>query len=140
MVKKEKWQKEIKKKRNYDITHKVMRVQAGDYAMLMELSRSAGIPIAEALHTLIINLTIQEGILRRKTANTDISKALDFLNGKLKIDHELLPPDDWLYYLDLLFDLILRNQPVSKAMRRAFLFGAAWSKYSTEFPSEKGES
>lgn len=43
-----------KKKRNYDITHKVMRVLAGDYALLMEISRRAGIPMAEALHKLII--------------------------------------------------------------------------------------
>ena len=39
-----------KKKRNYDITHKVMRVRSGDYAFLAEVSRKAGIPMAEALH------------------------------------------------------------------------------------------
>jgi len=43
----------MKKKRNYDITHKVMRVRAGDYAFLAEVSRKADIPMAEALHLVI---------------------------------------------------------------------------------------
>jgi len=43
----------MKKKRNYDITHKVMRVRAGDYAFLAEVSREADIPMAEALHLVI---------------------------------------------------------------------------------------
>ncbi|MBA7551858.1 hypothetical protein ES705_44408 [subsurface metagenome] len=44
----------MKKKKNYDITHRVMRVLAGDYALLMEISRRADIPMATALHKLIM--------------------------------------------------------------------------------------
>ena len=43
----------MKKKRNYDITHRVMRVRAGDYALLVEISQKADIPMAEALHLII---------------------------------------------------------------------------------------
>lgn len=43
----------MKRKKNYDITHRVVRVLAGDYALLIEISQLAGISMAEALHRLI---------------------------------------------------------------------------------------
>lgn len=53
----------MKKKRNYDITHKVMRVCAGDYAFLAEISRKADIPMAEALHLVISEQAKREAIV-----------------------------------------------------------------------------
>lgn len=50
----------MKKKKNYDIAHKVMRVRAGDYALLAEIARQASVPMAEALH-LAITDSLREG-------------------------------------------------------------------------------
>lgn len=43
----------MKKKDSYDITHKVMRVQVGDYTFLAELSRKTDTPMAETLHLVL---------------------------------------------------------------------------------------
>jgi len=43
----------MKKKKNYDITHKPMRVLAGDWLILQEISWRTGVSMAEALHRLI---------------------------------------------------------------------------------------
>lgn len=43
----------MKKKQRYDITHRVMRVQADDYGFLAELSRKTGRPMAETLHLVL---------------------------------------------------------------------------------------
>ena len=43
----------MKKKRTYDITHKVIRVRISAYAFFVELGRKAGLPMAEALHLFI---------------------------------------------------------------------------------------
>jgi len=43
----------MKKTKTYDLAHRVMRVQAGDYAIISEVSEKAGISMAEALHLLL---------------------------------------------------------------------------------------
>ena len=40
-------------KKRYDSKWKVTRIALGDYALLKELSRRAGVSMAEALHKLI---------------------------------------------------------------------------------------
>ncbi len=44
----------MRKKTNYDKKYKVMRVRAGDYAFVAEVSRKAGVSMAEALHLVIL--------------------------------------------------------------------------------------
>ena len=41
------------RKKNYDLTHKVTRILAGDYAFLLEISHKSGKPMAEVLHTIL---------------------------------------------------------------------------------------
>jgi hypothetical protein len=43
----------MKKKRNYDITHRVVRVIASDYAFLVGISQRFGVSMSEALHLAI---------------------------------------------------------------------------------------
>lgn len=81
-----------------------------------------------------------EGILRRGSANTDISKALNFLLDKVQEDNELLPTSAWSYHFEALFALVLYQQPVKRALQMAFLIGAAWGKYRAELLSEKDEA
>lgn len=52
----------MKKKRAYDITHKVIRVRAGDYALLTEISRQLNLPMAEALHLVITEQAKREQV------------------------------------------------------------------------------
>lgn len=53
----------MRKKRTYDITHKVIRARAGDYAFLAEISRQFGVPMAEALHLVITDQAKQEALV-----------------------------------------------------------------------------
>ena len=50
----------MRKKRTYDITHRVIRVRAGDYAFLTEISRQFDVPMAEALHLVITDQSKRE--------------------------------------------------------------------------------
>lgn len=47
-------------KRNYDITHKVTRILASDYAFLAQLSLELSMPMAEVLHAILTERELAE--------------------------------------------------------------------------------
>ena len=57
----------MRKKRTYDITHRVIRVRAGDYAFLAEISRQFDVPMAEALHQVITDQAKRESLVISRT-------------------------------------------------------------------------
>jgi hypothetical protein len=45
----------MKKKKNYDITHKVVRVNADDYKFLIDMSAKTGLPVSDVIHEGVIH-------------------------------------------------------------------------------------
>jgi hypothetical protein len=51
----------MKKKRNYDISHRSIRVLAADYEIFAQISRRTGLTISESVHEFIEALQRHEG-------------------------------------------------------------------------------
>jgi len=62
----------MKKKKTYDITHRVIRVEVDDYAFIKAISQSQNIPIAEALHLILMN-TALDILVKPHPAQIEIS-------------------------------------------------------------------
>jgi len=78
----------MKKKRNYDITHRVIRARAGDYALLAEISRRLGVPMAEALHLVITEQAKREAII---VPQTQIPMPAFSVTAPVTLRHRLQP-------------------------------------------------
>ena len=61
-----------KKRKNYDVNHRVVRVQYGDYALIRELSIKHNISIAEVMHAVIAGNTLEKNN-REKISPAQIS-------------------------------------------------------------------